>query len=196
MSSAEGVIKKRLRGIHMDNEEIEKAYIQVFHNENPAMDNKPNLDVVKDKLSGNNEKDNNKGQDIDIIEVPFNPSTLSFSMRDRAWSLKENERKKKMSLLQSGQKEVATSFAENADSSISVSFRLIFDKTMEKNADVQPDVQQFLALVQDPYVRQVAFCWGDLLYKGLLKNVETEYVLFNALGTPTRATINLTLEGV
>lgn len=189
-------MKKCLRGIHMHNEEIEKAYIQVFHNENPAMDNKPNLDVVKDKLSGNNEKDNNKGQDIDIIEVLFNPSTLSFSMRDRAWSSKENERKKKISLLQSGQKEVATSFAENPAPSISVSFRLIFDKTTDKNADVQPDVQQFLALVQDPYVRQVAFCWGDLSYKGLLKNVEAEYVIFNALGTPTRATINLTLEGV
>jgi len=180
----------------MENEEIEKAYIQVFHNENPVTDNKPNLNVVKDKLAGNDKSDNNKRQDIDVIAVPFNPSTLSFSMRDRAWSEKEAERKKKMSLLQSGQKEVATAFAENPDSSISVSFRLIFDKTTEKNADVQSDVQQFLALVQDPYVRQVAFCWGDLSYKGLLRNVETEYVLFNALGNPTRATINLTLEGV
>lgn len=180
----------------MDNEEIEKAYIQVFHNENQAVDNKPNLNVVKERLAGSNRSTNYRGQDIDVIAVPFNPSTLSFSMRDSAWSVKDAERKKKMSLLQSGQREVAAAFAEHPDSSISVSFRLIFDKTMEENADVQSDVQQFLALVQDPYVRQVAFCWGDLSYKGLLKNVETEYVLFNALGNPTRATINLTLEGV
>ncbi|MFG6367625.1 MAG: hypothetical protein K1W16_04245 [Lachnospiraceae bacterium] len=181
------------------NEQIETAYIQIFHNEKPALSgNKLNLDVVKNKLSGKVDSDihQNKEQETDIIKVQFNPSTLSFSAHDRVWSSKEANRKKKTSLLQSGQEEVAFSFADNLDSSISVSFQLIFDKTTEKTTDVQPDVQQFLVLIQDPYVRQVAFCWGDLSYKGLLKNVEAEYVLFSALGTPTRATINLTLEGV
>ncbi len=91
---------------------------------------------------------------------------------------------------------MATAFADTSDASVNVSFRLIFDRSTDQNADVQPDVENFLSLVRDPYVRRAAFCWGDLSYKGMLKNVEAEYVLFDASGRPVRATVNLTLEGV
>lgn len=180
----------------MDHEQVETAYIQVFHGANAGAD-KPRNAVIKDRLSGGNGSGNRgeSGQESVVIKVQFNPATLSFSTYDRAWAKKEKKRKK-TSLTQSGQDEVASAFADAPDSSINVSFKLIFDRTTDKNADVQPDVNRFLALVKDPFVRQAAFCWGDLSYKGLLKHVEAEYVLFDALGTPTRATVSLTLEGV
>lgn len=177
-------------------EQIETAYIQVFHGTDAGADT-PCSAVVRDRLSGriDSRSDIDQGQESTIIKVQFNPSTLSFSTRDRSWEKKEKKRKK-TSLIQSGQDEVATAFADASDASVNVSFRLIFDRSVDQDADVQPDVENFLSLVRDPYVRQVAFCWGDLSYKGMLKNVEAEYVLFDASGMPTRATVNLTLEGV
>lgn len=177
-------------------EQVETAYIQVFHGTDAGADT-PRSAVVRDRLSGRTDKQSHigQGQESTIIKVQFNPATLSFSTRDRSWEKKEKKRKK-TSLIQSGQDEVATAFADTSDASVNVSFRLIFDRSTDQNADVQPDVENFLSLVRDPYVRRAAFCWGDLSYKGMLKNVEAEYVLFDASGRPVRATVNLTLEGV
>ncbi len=37
---------------------------------------------------------------------------------------------------------------------------------------------------------------GEMSYTGVIKNVDAEYVLFNALGIPARALVSLTLEGI
>lgn len=172
---------------------METAYIQVIHDAGQGAGTLQNS-VVRDRLSGKSRRDQEGNETGDpIIKVQFNPSTLSFSTYDRK---KEQDEKKKTSLLQNGQEQVTTAFADDPDPSINLSFKLIFDRSTDENADVQPDVEKFIAMVRDPYVRQAVFCWGDLSYKGVLRNVEAEYVLFNPLGVPTRATVSMTLEGV
>lgn len=181
----------------MGRDQVETAYIQVFCNAAQSVGKLSNS-VVRDRLSGKSSPGKDNGNpaktagENPIIKVQFNPSTLSFSTYDRG----RQEREKKTTLTQSGQKRIAAAFADDPDASINVSFKLIFDRTNDEDADVQPDVERFIALVRDPYVRQAAFCWGDMSYKGVLRSVEAEYVLFNQLGIPTRATVALTLEGI
>lgn len=175
-----------------EQEQVETAYIQVFYDDGKGVGKLQNS-IVRDRLSGkSSEHHDRNGEENPIIKVQFNPSSLSFSTYDRKWQ----EQKKKTTLTQSGQEKMAAAFADDPDSSINVSFKLIFDRSIEKDSDVQPDVEKFIAMVRDPYVRQAAFCWGDLSYKGVLKNVEAEYLLFNSLGVPTRATVTLTLVNV
>lgn len=183
--------------MNMDRDQVETAYIQVFCSADQGAGKLSNS-VVKDRLSGKSDGRKSNGDHADIggrnpiIKVQFNPSTLSFSTYDK----NRQEQEKKTTLMQSGQKRITAAFADDPDTSINVSFKLIFDRTNEADTDVQPDVEQFIALVRDPYVRQAAFCWGDMSYRGVLRSVEAEYVLFNQLGIPTRATVALTLEGI
>jgi len=43
-------------------------------------------------------------------------------------------------------------------------------------------------------VRQVAFYWGTMCYKGVVRSVDAEYVLFDQEGTPMRATVDFTID--
>ena len=116
---------------------------------------------------------------------------MTFSTHDNSAA-----KKKKVSLTQKKQDRVETAFADHTDASISVSFQLVFDRTIYEDSDVQPDVERLLALIKDPFVRKAAFWWGEMSYTGVIKNVDAEYVLFNALGIPARALVSLTLEGI
>ena len=49
-------------------------------------------------------------------------------------------------------------------------------------------------MIKNPYIRQVTFCWGKMYYKGIIKRISTEYTMFNALGIPVRATVDMTME--
>ena len=70
-------------------EQVETAYIQVFHSTDAGADT-PRSAVVRDRLSGRTDKQSHigQGQESTIIKVQFNPSTLSFSTRDRSWEKK------------------------------------------------------------------------------------------------------------
>lgn len=177
----------------MDHGQLETAYLEIYNdtesNADAAAGNVP-LSAVKGKLSGASDEWRDKGE-RHTIKVQFNPSTLSFSTYDKSAA-----KKKKVSLTQTKQDRVETAPADNTDSSISVSFKLVFDRTIYEDSDVQPDVERFLSLVKDPFVRKAAFWWGKMSYTGVIKNVDAEYVLFDALGAPARALVNLTLEGI
>lgn len=177
----------------MDHGQLETAYLEIYNdaasNADAAAGNVP-VSVIKGKLSGASDewRDNSERH---IIKVQFNPSALSFSTYDISAA-----KKKKVSLTQAQQDCVETALADHTDSSISVNFQLVFDRTVYEDSDVQPDVERFLSLARDPFVRKAAFWWGEMSYTGVIQKVDAEYVLFNTLGIPVRALVNLTLEGI
>lgn len=177
----------------MDEEQLETAYLEIYNdtksNADEAAGNVP-VSVIKDKLSGASGQWEDEGGHR-TVKVQFNPSTLSFSANDGSVA-----NRKKVSLTQSRQERVETAPADNSDSSIRISFKLVFDRSVYENPDVQPDVERFLSLAKDPFVRKAAFWWGKMSYKGVIKNVEAEYVLFNEHGTPTRAIVSMTLGDI
>lgn len=177
----------------MDHEQLETAYLEIYNdtasNADAAAGSVP-LSAVKGKLAGASDEWSDNGE-RHVIKVQFHPSTLTFSTHDNSAA-----KKKKVSLTQKKQDRVETAFADHTDASISVSFQLVFDRTIYEDSDVQPDVERLLALVKDPFVRKAAFWWGEMSYTGVIKNVDAEYVLFNALGIPARALVSLTLEGI
>ncbi|MCD7738357.1 MAG: hypothetical protein LUH58_04865, partial [Lachnospiraceae bacterium] len=58
---------------------------------------------------------------------------------------------------------------------------------------VKGDVEAFLGALQQDKTREIAFCWGSLRYDGCLENVSARYTMFNPLGQPTRAEVNLSM---
>ena len=183
MNSAEGAADA---APGTDSGRLENAYIAVIESEDLGAGALPH-GITKGILQGKAaepRKDNDH-----IIKIQFNPSTLSFSSRDIS------RRKKKADISKKEEGEVEMALSDCPDAAINVSFKLVYDRTIYEDSNVQPDVERFIALATNPFVRQVIFCWGKMVYKGIVKNVNAEYVLFNALGKPTRAYVNLTIQG-
>lgn len=124
-----------------------------------------------------------------IIKVQFNPASLSFSFSGR-----EISKKHKTDISKSDGGEARQAEAEDISDILSVSFKLVFDRSIYADPSVKPEVESFLMLVKNPYVRQHAFYWGKMCYKGVIRHVSAEYVLFNQAGIPVRATISITLD--
>ncbi len=58
---------------------------------------------------------------------------------------------------------------------------------------IQIIVEGFIGALRSPFTRRVAFAWGDLLYEGILKNVNASYTLFDTSGRPVRAEVQLSI---
>lgn len=167
-------------------EQLENAYIEVIDG-TAAESGRLQPAVTKKLLSGKGVEKDTKDNSYSI-KIQFNPSSLSFSSHD------VSIRKKKADISKKEQGQVETALADCPDSSVSVSFKLVYDRTIYEDCSVRPDVENFISLVTNPFVRQVAFCWGKMSYKGVVKNIDAEYVLFNAQGKPTRAYVNMTIQ--
>ena len=59
--------------------------------------------------------------------------------------------------------------AEKAQKKLSVSMKLVFDRSIYIDSSVQPEIESFLSMIKNPYIRQVTFCWGKMYYKGIIK---------------------------
>lgn len=56
---------------------------------------------------------------------------------------------------------------------------------------VQPQVEAFLAALRCSKTRNVNFCWGKMLYSGVLNSVNVNYSMFSMTGKPVRARVEL-----
>lgn len=117
-------------------------------------------------------------------KVQFNPSSLSFSFTGHEVMRKKTDISKK------DKKILGQADAEESPDILSMSVRLIF----ARDSGVAGDVERFLAMVKNPYTRQIAFYWGNTGYQGVLRHVDAEYMYFDSSGTPTQATVNLTIN--
>lgn len=164
---------------------METAYIEVHDCRN--FDNAPlSKNATKSALSGTQTA--SAESQITTLKVQFNPSSLRFT------SGETNSGREKADVSRDENGQTRTAPAENVGAVVHMAVKLIFDRTIYVDCSVQPEIERFLAIVRNPYVRQVAFYWGTMCYKGVVKSVDAEYVLFNREGTPMRATVDFTID--
>ncbi len=65
--------------------------------------------------------------------------------------------------------------------------------TGKKDNSVQAEVEGFMAALRSAYTRRITFHWGTMNYTGILNRVSAEYTMFNVLGLPIRAYVDLSL---
>lgn len=58
---------------------------------------------------------------------------------------------------------------------------------------VQKQVEAFIGALRSPNTRQVVFSWGNMCYTGVLNKVIAHYTMFNVVGAPVRATVDLSI---
>lgn len=164
---------------------METAYIEVY--DCREFDNAPLSDAVTKSVLGGNlsapATDN-----VTTMKVQFNPSSLRFS----SGGTDSGKEKADVSHKENGQTRTAS--AENSSELVRVAVKLIFDRTIYEDSSVQTEVESFLSIVKNAYVRQVAFYWGTMCYRGVVKSVNAEYVLFNQEGIPMRATVDFSID--
>lgn len=79
-------------------------------------------------------------------------------------------------------------------SGISLSLHLLFDRSKEESGSVQGDIEGLQkALEKCTEDTKIAFCWNEIEFSGTLKNLSAEYLMFDSLGSPVRASADLTI---
>ncbi len=121
-----------------------------------------------------------------VFVVPINPTSLRFEAR-----LDENDT--------SIGRRHALSFDKY------LKFEILFDNTgavqgnILDGVPVTTQVTAFMRTVFDrwpdgPVARNLRIVWGNLIYRCILEDIRLDYVLFDILGTPTRAKLYLVFE--
>ena len=164
---------------------METAYIEVY--DCREFDNEPLSDAVTKSVLGGKQSAPAAGS-VTTMKVQFNPSSLRFS----SGGMESGKEKSDVTHEKNGQARTAP--AENSSELVRVGVKLIFDRTIYEDSSVQTEVERFIAIVRNPYVRQVAFYWGTMCYRGVVKSVNAEYVLFNQKGIPMRATVDFSID--
>ncbi|MCR4909361.1 MAG: hypothetical protein K5985_11080 [Lachnospiraceae bacterium] len=62
-----------------------------------------------------------------------------------------------------------------------------------KKTSVQPEVEGFIGILRNRYTRLITFHWGKMSYTGVLRSVSATYTMFDPLGQPVRAKVDLTI---
>ncbi len=62
-----------------------------------------------------------------------------------------------------------------------------------KPQSLQVTVEAFIAALRNDKTRMVCFEWGELMYEGMLRQVNTNYTMFDMLGNPVRAEVSLVI---
>lgn len=172
--------------IDIDEELLETAYLEIFdyRQEMPRPEPKNSAKTALLGLFGTSDVP----QQSNIMKVQFNPNTLSF----RAGTQIEDKKRFDINRNENGIVEEAD--VGKIQSAVSVSMKLIFDRGMYADNSVAHEVEGFIAMVQNPFVRKVAFYWGKQYYMGQMKDVKAEYQLFDRDGVPMRAVVDFEIE--
>jgi hypothetical protein len=89
------------------------------------------------------------------------------------------------------QQDMLTLSSSRAISSVAnIAGNMIFGS---KTQSVQVIVEAFIAALRSDKTRMVCFEWGEMMYEGMLRTVNTEYTMFDILGNPVRANVGLLL---
>lgn len=60
-----------------------------------------------------------------------------------------------------------------------------------KTYSIRPQVEGFIGALRNNFTRKIRFCWGNMIYTGVLNHVGAEYTMFSTDGNPIRANVNL-----
>lgn len=147
-----------------------------------------------------------------LFTVQFNPSSLQVTARGGGRSMVSN--------IGGTDNEQSTTITYRAlDPYITVSFSIVFDATNQADAfmeerltlgattlaknvttaivgkeyTVRPQVEGFMAAIRNEDHRPMIFQWGSLRYIGILNSVSGKYTMFNTVGNPIRAEVQLSM---
>ncbi len=156
------------------------------------------------------------------FEVMFNPSELSFSAHGGGMVPRMNYGKGEKGEKEGKERNTSISFVPMT-TRMTMNLRLIFDKVYGKDAfladkmsgsvtgvatgiaaavkqkvtgedySVQAEVEGFIGALRNHYSRDIEFQWGRMIYKGFMNNMSSSYVMFNPLGEPIRAYVDITI---
>lgn len=167
-----------------DNTLLDTAYIEVVDNREVEESQTVTTASAKSALSGISSARTAKLSESKKLKVQFNPASLDISAGGSSVKTRKGITKKKEKLIT----EI------NKPPKMDLSVKLIFDRTVYFDSSVMPEVEGFLAILKNPYTRQIRFYWGDLYYAGRLTSVNADYTMFNAFGIPVRADVTLRME--
>lgn len=68
------------------------------------------------------------------------------------------------------------------------------DKRSKYGHTIQPQVEGLLSLLTAAEHNLVEFCWADMKFKGIITHIEAKYTMFNQLGHPVRAVVQLSIQ--
>ncbi len=148
-----------------------------------------------------------------LFTVQFNPNSLTLSGHNGGLV-------RKMNSIEGSKDDVSQAYAK---ATISMSVDLLFDamdpqdafmeaKTNlaptnvakgianalltgnnKKKTSVQRDVEGLIGALRNENTRLITFHWGSVSYSGVLRGVSAEYTMFNPVGEPVRAVVNLNI---
>ena len=165
---------------------------------------------VVEKLPGMNE---GPGGDYNkCFTVQFNPASLnisgvsggSYEMFDFGGdgkSAKTTPLRPNLSLnvvLIFDQMDLVNSFPMDSidyslSSGLQKTLKAVTNITTSLPISVQAATEGFVGVLTNPYTKLVCFEWGRLRYKGVIKNVNANYKLFDVLGRPVRSEVALSI---
>lgn len=163
---------------------LETAYIRIYSYDGTG--DTPMTQRAQNALRGNGSFLKSGG---DLIPVQFNPAKLSFSSNQKGVGEKD-----KVSVNQGKDQRMEHAPAQEKMDDMRLKIPLVFDRSLSAVHSVIPVVEGFLTMIEDSYVRRIAFCWGTQYYEGVLESVSAEYELFDPLGTPMRAKVDLDIK--
>ena len=110
--------------------------------------------------------------------VQYNPKTLNSSSSDGKIRWKRSKSGNKI-------KQSKTEVHGNS----TLTFELIFDDCH----GVRKRMDAIMSVLSTSYTNHVSFCWSQMLFEGILTNVENKFTMFDAHGNPISGTMHLTL---
>lgn len=167
-------------------EVLETAYLEIF-DQRQAMPVSMSNAITQNALAGISGRQNSY-QQSNVLKVQFNPNTLEFTAGI------QREERKRFNIERNDNGEVEEADISKCMDAVTVAISLVFDRSIYQDSSVEPEVEGFLAMVQNPYVRKVAFHWGSQYYVGKIKDIKAEYKLFNRQGIPMRATVDFSIK--
>lgn len=87
----------------------------------------------------------------------------------------------------------SSSLALNADAAVDMAASTI-KNFLGDGYSVKKPVEGLISLLMLKQTRQVIFCWNDMFFHGELIRVDANFTMFNKLGHPIRATVDLSIQ--
>lgn len=144
------------------------------------------------------EIEDNRVNEINVVLNSENISAINANLAIKRYIVKFNPTE--LSIIASGGEKVVKKSADGGNtnheyvemkSNIQLNVKLIID---EEGNSVKKQVEDFISTLKNNYTRKIAFNWGAISYKGILNNVEAEYTMFSAYGSPIRAIVDLRIN--
>ena len=83
--------------------------------------------------------------------------------------------------------------SEASASSVASGVASVVKNVVGEGYTVKHQVEAFIGMVTQSETRQVVFMWNKMVFSGEVESIEAAYTMFNPIGNPIRATLNVTL---